>query len=224
MSDHDLPPSAPASTRTPSLRRLAALAGAVGVVAGLAAVYGMGGFDGNANDGGKCPGSAERAATLKPLAVGEVAAFAPAARPHDLSALPFTDADGRPATLAAFSGRVVLLNLWATWCGPCRREMPALDRLQQNRGNADFEVVAVNLDTRDPEKPKTFLAETGVKALAFRSDASFAFFRSLQSLGLARGLPTTILLDRRGCELGVMAGPAAWDGPEAVALIDGATK
>ena len=136
----------------------------------------------------------------------------------------FTDADGRPATLAAFSGRVVLLNLWATWCGPCRKEMPALDRLQQNRGNADFEVVAVNLDTRDPEKPKTFLAETGVKALAFRSDASFAFFRSLQSLGLARGLPTTILLDRRGCELGVMAGPAAWDGPEAVALIDRATK
>lgn len=224
MSDHELPPSASASTPAPSLRRLAALALTVGVVAGLAAVYGMGGFDGNANDGGKCRASAERAAALKSLAVGEVAAFAPAARPHDLSALPFTDADGRPTTLAAFQGKVVLLNLWATWCGPCRKEMPALDRLQQSRGGSDFEVVAVNLDTRDPDRPRAFLAETRVEALAFRSDASFAFFRSLQSLGLARGLPTTLLLDRQGCELGVMAGPAAWDGPEASALIEKATK
>ncbi len=223
MSDLDPRQDSPATSRM-STRRLAALALGVGAIAGLAAVYGMGGFDGNVKTAGKCASSLSRAARLKPLATGDVAAFAVADTARDLSDLAFDDAEGKPTTLARWRGRTVLVNLWATWCAPCRKEMPSLDRLSASRGGSDFEVVTINLDTRDPEKPKAFLAEIGVTSLAHHSDKSFALFRTLQSAGLARGLPTTLLVDRDGCELGVMAGPAEWDGPAARALIDAAVK
>ena len=223
MSDHDPRQDTPAMSRM-STRRLAGLALGVGVIAGLAAVYGMGGFDGNEKTAGKCAAALARASSLKPYSTGDIAAFAAASAPRDLSDLAFTGADGKPTTLAAWRGKTVLLNLWATWCGPCRKEMPSLDRLQATRGGADFDVVTVNLDTRDPEKPKAFLAETGVKALAHNTDSSFALFRTLQTMGLARGLPTTLLVDRDGCEMGVMAGPAEWDGKAARGLIEAAVK
>lgn len=225
MSETDpIPPAEPDRQPGLSTRRIAVLALVVGALAGLAGVYGIGGFDGNAGDAGKCRATAERAATLKPFATGDVAAFAPTSAPHDLSGLAFDGPDGRPTTLAAWKGRTVLLNLWATWCGPCRKEMPALDRLQAAHGSPDFEVVTVNLDTRSPEKSHAFLDEIGVKALAFHADPSLAMFRNLQQAGLARGLPTTLLIDRSGCELGVMAGPAEWDGAEARALIDAGAR
>ena len=220
MSEIDpTPPIAPEPKPGVSTRRIAILALAAGALAGLAGVYGIGGFDGNAPDAGKCRASLARAARLTPFATGDVAAFAPTSAPRDLSTLAFTTAEGTPTTLAAWKGRTVLLNLWATWCGPCRKEMPSLDRLQATRGGTDFEVVAINLDTRDPEKSRRFLSEIGVQALAFRADPSMALFRTLQQLGLARGLPTTLLVDRDGCGLGVMAGPAEWDGAHARALI-----
>lgn len=223
MSDLDPRQDAPAKSRM-STRRLAALALGIGAIATLAAVYGMGGFEGNVKTAGKCASSLTRAAKLKPFVVGDVAAFALADTARDLSDLAFTDAEGRPTTLARWRGRTLLVNLWATWCAPCRKEMPSLDRLSAARGGDDFAVVTVNLDTRDPEKPKAFLAEIGVKSLANHTDSSFALFRTLQTAGLARGLPTTFLVDRYGCELGVLAGPAEWDGPAARALIDAAVK
>ncbi len=197
--------------------RLAGLGVAALVVLGAgAALYGMGAQ--SAND----PACAADAATLermKPLAKGEVAALLVANAPRPVPSLTFEDGGGAKKSLADFRGKVVLFNLWATWCVPCRQEMPALDRLQQKFGGADFEVVAVSIDIRDPNKPKKFLKEIGVAALPFWIDPSGKIFQELRSVGRAVGMPTTLLLDRSGCEIGYLPGPAEWDSPDAEALI-----
>ena len=215
--------SEPTAPKPPRPARLALFA-AFAVVLGLGAVYGIRGLGGNAGEAGKCAGTLATAAALKPLAKGDVAAFTPAETRRDLSALLFDRAGPAPTAIGAWKGRVVLLNLWATWCVPCRKEMPALDRLQTKLGSADFEVVALNLDTRDPERPKKFLGDIGVAGLAWYADPTLASMKALQKLGLVTGLPTTILIDREGCELGTLAGPAEWDGPAAAALIETALK
>ena len=213
-------PTAPKSPRPMRLAFLAILA----VALGLGAVYGIRGLGGNAGEAGKCATTLAAAAALKPFAKGDVAAFTPAETRRDLSALLFDRAGPATTTLEAWKGRVVLLNLWATWCVPCRKEMPALDRLQKKLGSPDFEVVALNLDTRDPERPKKFLADIEVKDLAWYADPTLVSMKGLQKLGLVTGLPTTILIDRQGCELGTMAGPAEWDRGDAEALISAALK
>ena len=113
----------------------------------------------------------------------------------------------------------MLLNLWATWCVPCRQEMPALDRLEARLGGPDFTVVAVNIDTAKLDRPKAFLQEVAVKNLGFYADPTADIFETLKGAGDALGLPTTVLVDKNGCGLGVMAGPAQWDSPDALALI-----
>jgi thiol-disulfide isomerase/thioredoxin len=174
--------------------------------------------------GGDCPASS--AATLQalgPLAKGDVAAVALAKTAHPAIPLAFQDADGKPVDLAAFKGRAVLLNLWATWCVPCRAEMPALDRLQAKAGSGAFQVVAVNVDTARLDKPKAFLDEIGVKNLTRFADPKGDSFEALRLAGKALGLPTSLLIDANGCEMGVMGGPANWDGEDALRLI-GALK
>jgi thiol-disulfide isomerase/thioredoxin len=142
--------------------------------------------------------------------------------PFHVPDLAFKDAEGHDKTLADWHGRTVLLNLWATWCVPCRREMPALDALEQKLGGPDFEVVAVNIDTRDPQKPLNFLKEIGVSHLAYYADQSARVFEDLKSAGKAFGMPTTIIVDRSGCEIGNMAGPAEWASDEGVKLVSAA--
>ena len=119
-------------------------------------------------------------------------------------------------------GRTVLLNLWATWCVPCRKEMPVLDALQDKLGAPDFEVVAVNIDTRNLEKPKDWLREVGVERLAYYSDANAKVFQDLKAVGKAIGMPTTLLVDPNGCEIASLAGPAEWASPDGVKLITAA--
>jgi thiol-disulfide isomerase/thioredoxin len=136
-----------------------------------------------------------------------------------LPALAFKDASGAEKTLPAWRGRTVLLNLWATWCVPCRKEMPALDALQGKLGGPDFEVVAINIDTRDPEKPKAWLKEVGVVKLAYYADNTSKVFQDLREIGKAFGMPTTLLVDRAGCELASLAGPAEWASEDALKLI-----
>ncbi len=109
----------------------------------------------------------------------------------------------------------MLVNLWATWCIPCREEMPALNRLQAEKGNRNFEVVAINIDTGSDEKPKNFLVDTGVDKLGFYRDSSMGVFNAFKKEGLAFGLPVTLILDKQGCLIGSMNGPAAWDSPQA---------
>jgi len=116
----------------------------------------------------------------------------------------------------------VLLNLWATWCVPCRKEMPALDRLQTKLGNKDFEVVAINIDTRDPEKPRNFLKEANLTRLGYFSDQKAKVFQDLKAIGRALGMPTSVLVDGQGCEIATIAGPAEWDSEDAIKLITAA--
>lgn len=205
---------------------LVGLAAAGGAVAGLAAVYVIGGFGGNAGGAAAagCEGAAATAAALKPFATGEVAAFLPASSPVSVADLSFTGPDGAPMRLADKAGKTVLLNLWATWCAPCREEMPALDRLQAALGGDGFEVVAVNVDTRDDGRDGRFLQEEGIASLARYSDRSMGVFNTLKGRALAVGMPTTLLVDGAGCELGVMHGPAEWDSKDAEALIEAARR
>jgi thiol-disulfide isomerase/thioredoxin len=111
------------------------------------------------------------------------------------------------------------VNLWATWCLPCREEMPALDRLQAELGGPDFEVVAVNVDTRNTEKPRTWLQENGIQRLAYYADPAGKVLQVLQRSGHVVGLPTTVLLDPNGCEIAVLKGPAEWSSPDALKLV-----
>lgn len=166
-----------------------------------------------------CQASPELLQRLKPLAVGEVAAVQIENSPSPLPELAFLSPDGKPLTLADFRGRTVLLNLWATWCVPCRAEMPALNTLQEKLGSDRFEVVAVNIDTRDPEKAIQWLAENGIDRLASYSDPQAKIFQTLRSDGKAFGMPTTILIDTEGCALGHLAGAAEWASDDAVALV-----
>jgi thiol-disulfide isomerase/thioredoxin len=136
-----------------------------------------------------------------------------------LPALAFQDAAGTQKALADWRGRAVLLNLWATWCVPCRKEMPALDALQAQLGGPDFQVVAVNIDTRDPEKPKAWLKEIGINRLTYYADPNAKIFQDLKSIGKALGMPTTLLVDRSGCEIATLAGPAEWASDDAVQLV-----
>ena len=195
----------------------AALALAVVVGAG-AALYGTSPGAGN-SAAVQCRAAKPLAERLAPLARGEVAAFSAAVAPAPVPNLAFTGPDGAPKTLADFRGRTVLLNLWATWCVPCRQEMPALDRLQADLGGDGFQVVAVNIDTRNPDRPKAWLREAGVRNLAYYADSQAKAFQDLKRAGKAVGLPTTLLIDPQGCELGLLAGPAAWDSPDGLKLV-----
>lgn len=138
--------------------------------------------------------------------------FPLATRPKAIPDLRFQDAAGKERTLADFRNRMVLLNIWATWCTPCREEMPALDRLQAKLGGPEFEVLALSVDQQGAEAVRKFFEETGIQALERYIDPSAqAAFR----LG-AVGLPATLLVDRGGREIGRHVGPAKWDAPEIV--------
>src|SRR6266850_5234905 len=205
----------------PRRRRYAALAAVAIAALGLAGVYGIAGFGGNGSDPA-CRPATEIAKRIAPLARGEVAALNVADDARRVPPLAFKDAAGADKTLADWRGRVVLLNLWATWCVPCRKEMPALAALQEKLGGPGFEVVAVNIDTRDAAKPQAWLKEAGITRLAYYADTSAKVFQELKSAGKAIGMPTTLLVDRKGCEIASLAGPAEWGGADALALVQAA--
>ena len=131
-----------------------------------------------------------------------------AAKP--VAALDFKDGDGQVRSLADFNGKVVVLNLWAAWCVPCRKEMPALDRLQTSLGGRNFAVVPLSIDRGGRETVAKFYAEIGIRELPVYIDTSG---EALPALG-AVGLPTTLVLDRAGEEIARIVGPAEWDAPK----------
>jgi len=201
-----------------------AAGGLAGVAVGLAAVYGISAFLGNRAGDAECRPAVETAGRVAPLARGEVAGVVVASRPLRIPDLAFRDSGGGERQLAQWRGRTVLLNLWATWCIPCRKEMPALDQLQAKLGSPQFEVVSINIDTRDAEKPRAWLKEVGITGLGYYTDTSARVFQDLKLVGRAIGMPTTVLLDPQGCEIGTIAGPAEWASEDAVKLVQAALK
>lgn len=190
----------------------------VGGLAGFAALYGLRQSRTPAGDPA-CRAAVATASRIAPLAHGEVAALTMARAPLKLPDLAFADAEGRPKKLSDFRGKTLLVNLWATWCVPCRKEMPALDELQGKLSGASFEVVAINIDTRDPDKPRTFLKEANLTRLGYFSDQNARVFQDLKAIGRALGMPTSVLVDPQGCEIATISGPAEWASEDAIKLI-----
>lgn len=150
------------------------------------------------------------------LLAGEMAEFVYAFPPRVAPEIPF-EHEGRDINLTEFKGRTVLVNFWATWCAPCLKELPSLDRLEGQYGGKDFEVVAIAADPRGPEAARAYLDRLEIENLALYADPRLAI---ASSIGGANVLPVSILYDKRGNEVGRLVGEADWSSPEAARLIE----
>src|SRR5256885_1986816 len=146
----------------------------------MAAAYGIATCLGNRAGDAQCAPAVATAGRVAPLARGEVAGVVVASRPLQLPDLAFHDSSGSERHLAEWRGRTVLLNLWATWCIPCRKEMPALNALEKELGGPQFEVLAINIDTRDPNKPRDWLRDVGIDGLIYYADPTAKVFQDLK--------------------------------------------
>jgi len=198
----------------PTRRSFLTMLAVVGLsaVAGFAFVYAM-----VAQPGAPAPSvpAAKPSASAAGPNKGAMTAFVIKKEPEALPAVAFTDGAGKPMTLGDLKGRIVLLNLWATWCAPCRKEMPALERLQKELGSDRFEVVALSVDRGGIEASKKFLDQIKVSALKLYVDGTGRASSTLKAVGL----PTTLLLDKEGREIGRLVGPAEWDSEDAKHLV-----
>jgi thiol-disulfide isomerase/thioredoxin len=193
---------------------------AVVILAALAGIYWLQARDGKLDAQSAAPASGVATSDLKSLASGSLAAFVVKPERKPVADIRFQDETGKTVSLGDWKGRVVLVNLWATWCAPCRKEMPSLAELQKALGSDDFEVVAISVDRKGAEASSAFLKETGADNLKLYVDPSTETLNQLQALGL----PATFLIDRNGHEIGRLLGPAEWNSPEAKALIEAALK
>ncbi len=159
--------------------------------------------------------SAADRATLKELRGGDMAKLVVHAKPRDRIAETFRDLYGNPITLADYSGKVVLLNIWATWCPPCRAEMPSLDDLAGEMEGPDFAVIALSTDRAGPGRAARFYEDLRIENLEVMHDRSGNVSRQAGVLGL----PVTLVLDREGREIARLLGDADWGSPEARAIL-----
>ena len=136
-------------------------------------------------------------------------------QPKPVPELQFVDGEGRAMGLDAFRGKTVLLNIWATWCIPCREEMPSLDRLQAQLGGPDFEVVPLSIDREGMPAVEAFYHELGLEALGIYVDKSASAAYRLGTVGI----PTTLLVNAAGLEQGRLIGPAEWDSEDMISLL-----
>ncbi|MEP3232463.1 MAG: TlpA disulfide reductase family protein [Hyphomicrobiales bacterium] len=207
-----------------------ALALILGVGVGVVTVYVNGGFDGNASGETKlaeaqaaCQMSEAQRAALDAAAVGDLAAMRIADKPVPLTDIGFQMPDGSAKQFTDLN-KVLVLNLWATWCGPCREEMPDLANIQKEYGNDDFEVFALNVDRNGGEKPQKFLESIKATSLNLYLDPANKSFQNFRSKGLVFGLPTTMIVDPKGCVQGVLAGIAHWGSDDAKNLVEVSIK
>lgn len=199
----------------------------IAVCLGLGVYALMGGGGNNlvadAVDGPRCDTAPQRAVQLADLATGDMSEFQPTTLPQDFSSIAFKTGDGEDKTLGDWQGKAVYLNLWATWCGPCRHEMPGINELAKTADDK-FEVVTLSLDQGESEKPQAFLDEIGADALPLYHDNTNGVFLDLRERGLLQGLPASYVLDSSGCLLGALLGPAEWNTPDALALMEKARE
>ena len=180
------------------------------VLPSLAAALLYAGLAAGANAGGLAP------AELEAFRTGDMRKLVVHAEPVPAPDTEYTGADGEPTTLAASNGRVRLVNFWATWCAPCRKEMPALDALQRDKGGPDFEVITIATGRNSPEAIQAFRDKAGISALPNALDPKG---RLAAAMGVP-GLPVSVLLDRDGAEVARVMGDADWNGPDAHAILD----
>ena len=150
------------------------------------------------------------------LDAGEVAVQLHA-RPRPLANFRFSDANGQSTDLSAFRGRVVLLNIWATWCAPCREELPTLDALQAELGGPGFAIIALSIDKAGAAVAQPFLERIGVTRLRTYTDT----FGEATERYSATGVPLVLVIDPQGREIGRRLGRATWDNPATVSLLRG---
>ncbi|ODT81994.1 MAG: sodium:dicarboxylate symporter [Pelagibacterium sp. SCN 64-44] len=208
---------APQPNAKRSVMLLAAL-GLGGAALAIAVWMGLG----NAGQAGECPVQREAAEAIDAAARGELAALNGTGEGRGYASLAFKDAAGKDMTIADFSGKALLVNFWASWCVPCREEMPALDALAGKYNADDFMVLPINLDigASGLEKAQGFLDEGQFAHLPLYADNTFAAFERLKQQAVAIGLPATLILDQNGCELAVLQGPAEWNTPDGEAVIE----
>lgn len=200
---------------------------ALSALAGFAAIYVIGGRSDNNGAVTSSPASAQGysppdvgASPSSSFKFGKMAAFVTKKVPEPLPDIAFQDGTGKELKLSSFKGKTVLLNLWATWCAPCREEMPALNKLQAALGSDKFEVVALSLDRQGAEASQKFLTDVHATALKLYVDPTAKQGMALKLIGM----PTTILIDRDGQEVGRLAGSAEWDSDEAKALVQASMR
>lgn len=178
-----------------------------------------------AQEPSNCIISAELMAQLKQSARGFFNNMRFADKPYDVSKFTFKDAEGNDHTLAEFSGKTLLVNLWASWCVPCRTEMPELANLKRSIGSDNFDVIAINIDkTATDEKVKNFLSSIKADNIVFYRDQSMNIFNQARKQGLALGLPITMLIGKNGCLLASYNGSAPWSNVDSETLMKAAIE
>ncbi|MEP7240024.1 MAG: TlpA disulfide reductase family protein [Devosia sp.] len=209
--------SEPVAARPKLTPGRAALAALVIAVLAIAITLGVGNFAAPAMP---CAPQAEAAHTVDAAATGALAALNGTGTGRGYADLPFADKDGKPVTLKDFAGKTLLVNFWASWCIPCRAEMPALDKLAAAQNDDSFMVLPINTGEAQPDKGKAFFAAGGWAHLPLYIDPNFAVLDRLKTTAVSLGLPTTLLLDKKGCEIGVLQGPAEWDSADGRRVIE----
>jgi thiol-disulfide isomerase/thioredoxin len=165
----------------------------------------------------KLPGIGPTPARAAPLTAGDTGLqkLVRHAQAKPVPDLHFADGEGHEKSLADFKGKVVLLNVWATWCGPCKVEMPTLDALQKQLGGDNFQVLALSVDRTGPDRPRAFLEKGGLTNIALYNDKTGESVDKVEAVGL----PVSLILDRQGHEVARLTGPAEWNSPESVKTI-----
>ena len=199
-------PVAKRPSLTPRRVTIAALLSAVVAIA-------IGFWRGNTGQAAQCAPQSAAAQKIDAAAIGQLAALNGTGTGRGYSAMKFTDEAGNPKTLKDFAGKALLVHFWASWCIPCRAEMPALDKLAAAENSDGFMVLPSNLDLGEggPDTARAFIAEGQWTNLPLYADSTFDSFKQLQTSAVALGLPSTLLIDKNGCELAVLQGPAEWD-------------
>ena len=170
----------------------------------------------------QCAPQVVKAQKVDAVATGPLAALSGTGNGRGYADMAFKDEAGKAMKVSDFAGKALLVNFWASWCVPCRAEMPALDALAAKYNSDKFMVLPINLDIGEggEEKAKKFIADEQLKNLPLFADNTFSAFERLKTSAVSIGLPTTLLLDDKGCELAVLQGPAEWDTPQGHQVID----
>jgi thiol-disulfide isomerase/thioredoxin len=205
----------------PKAKNRFVLPAVVGLVAGVGVAIASWFYLGNTAQAQSCPAQLPAAQIIDAAATGELAALMGTGEGRGYADMAFKNAAGEDMTIADFSGKALLVNFWASWCVPCREEMPALDAVATEFNSDRFEVLPINLDIGADGlgKAQAFLDEGNFQNLPLYADNTFAAFDRLKQQAVAVGLPATLLLDPEGCELAVLQGPVEWHTDDGRAVV-----